>query len=33
MSERKAAVLRITSEVLGAAREFLAREGFVELIR
>ena len=31
-SELKATVLRITSEVLGAAREFLAREGFVELL-
>lgn len=32
MSERQAAILKITSEVLGAAREFLAREGFVELL-
>jgi asparaginyl-tRNA synthetase len=30
--EREAAILKITSEVLGAAREILAREGFVELL-
>jgi asparaginyl-tRNA synthetase len=30
--EREAAILRITSELIGAAREFLGREGFVELL-
>lgn len=30
--EREAAILKITSEVLGAAREFLVGEGFVELL-
>jgi len=30
--ERKAAVLRVGSEAIGAAREFLAGEGFVELL-
>ena len=30
--EREAAILKVTSEVLGAAREFLVCEGFVELL-
>ncbi len=30
--ERKAAILKVESEVIGAAREFLGREGFVELL-
>ncbi|RLE35030.1 asparagine synthetase [Candidatus Acetothermia bacterium] len=30
--EKKAAVLRVESEAIGAAREFLVREGFVELL-
>ncbi len=30
--ERQAAILKIASTVLGAAREFLGREGFVELL-
>ena len=32
MYEREAAILEITSQVLAAAREFLAREGFVEIL-
>jgi asparaginyl-tRNA synthetase len=32
VGERERAILRLTSEVLGAARDFLRREGFVELI-
>ncbi len=30
--ERKAAILKVESEVIGAAREFLREEGFVELL-